>query len=291
MYLITGVTGMMGGAVLEEARKAKLPLKAMYRNADEAKKAFPGVASVIADYADKESLGKALENVDAVYLVCSPIPQLAELESNAIDACAEKRVGHVVANSALGAGDFPQSFPSWHRKVEDKLKASGLKYTILRPNSFMQNLLTSAAPTVRTQGAFYAAMGSAKVSLIDVRDIATVAVKALSDPWAHEGKTYELNGLEALSYAEVATKISRTIGRPVKFVDIPEDAQRKAMLDQHMPEWLVTAVLDLQRYYTANGKGGEVDGVLAGLLGRAPIRLDQFLDENKDAFRGQAAGA
>jgi len=291
MNLITGVTGMMGGAVLEEARKANLPLKAMYRDAQDAKKAPAGVTSVVADYADKQSLRKALENIEAVYLVCSPIPQLVELESNSIDVCVEKRVGHVVLNSALGAEDYPKSFPSWHRNVEEKLKASGLKYTILRPNSFMQNLLTSAAPTARTQGAFYAAMGNAKVSLIDMRDIAAVAVKALRDPQAHGGKTYELNGPEALSYAEVATKISGAIGRPVKYVDIPEEAQRKAMLDQRMPEWLVGALLDLQRYYTANGKGGEVDDVLARLLGRTPIRLDQFLEENKDAFRGQAAGA
>jgi uncharacterized protein YbjT (DUF2867 family) len=291
MYLITGVTGMMGGAVLEEARKAKLPLKAMYRNADEAQKAPAGVVSVIADYADTGSLRKALENVEAVYLVCSPIPQLVELESNAIEACVEKRVGHVVLNSSLGAEDYPKSFPSWHRKVEDKLKASGLKYTILRPNSFMQNLLTAAAPGVRASGEFYAAMGNAKISFIDVHDIAAVAVKALNDARTHAGKTYELNGPEALSYSDVAVKVSRVVGRPVKFVDIPEEAQRKAMLDQHLPEWLVTALLDLQRYYTEMRKGGEVDNVLASLLGRAPIRLDQFLEENKEAFRSQAAGA
>jgi uncharacterized protein YbjT (DUF2867 family) len=291
MNLITGVTGMMGSAVLEEAHKAKLPLKGMYRNAEDAKQAPAGVSSVIADYADKESLRKAFENVDALYLVCSPIPQLVELESNAIDACVDNRVPYVVVNSALGAADYTKSFPSWHRKVEDKLKASGLKYTILRPNSFMQNLLTAVAPSVRTSGEFYAAMGNARISFIDVRDIAAVVVKVLSNPQVHAGKTYELNGPEALSYGDVAGKISQVIGRPVKYVDIPEEAQRKAMLEQHMPEWLVTALLDLQRYYTDLGKGGEIDSMLASLLGREPSRLDQFLEENKDAFRGQAAGA
>jgi uncharacterized protein YbjT (DUF2867 family) len=290
MNLITGATGMMGSAVLDEARKAKLPIKAMYRNTEDAAKAPAGVGGVIADYADMDSLRKAFANIDVLYLVCSPIPQLVELESNAIDACVEKRVRHVVLNSALGAEDYPKSFPSWHRKVEDKLKASGLKYTILRPNTFTQNLLVSAAPGVRAEGTFYMAMGSAKISFIDVRDIAAAVVTVLSDLKAHEGKTYELNGPEALSYGEVATKISQVIGRPVKYVDVPEEAQRKAMLDQHMPEWLVTTLLDLQRYYTEKKKGGEVDNVLAGLLSRSPIRLSQFLEENKDAFRGQAVG-
>jgi len=100
-----------------------------------------------------------------------------------------------------------------------------------------------------------------------------------------------LNGPEAFNYSEVAQHISRATGQDVKFVDIPEEAQRKAMLDMGMPEWQITALLDLQQYYSKLGKGGEVTDTLPKLLGRAPIRLDQFLQENKDAFRRQAAGA
>jgi uncharacterized protein YbjT (DUF2867 family) len=127
--------------------------------------------------------------------------------------------------------------------------------------------------------------------MIDVRDIAAVVVKVLREPQAHASKTYELNGPEALRYADIAKKISRVAGRPVQYVDIAESAQQKAMLDQGMPDWLVTALLDLQRYYTVSQKGGDVTEVLPRLLGRAPITLDQFLDENKENFRAQAAGA
>jgi len=281
----------MGQAVLEEARKTDLKIKAMYRDAADAKKAPAGVVPVIADYADKESLRKALEGVYAVYLVCSPVPQLVELESNAIDVCVEKGVPYVVLNSALGAHDYPKSFPSWHKKVEDKLKASGLGYTILRPNSFMQNLLTSVAPSVRAQGAFYAAMGNAQLSFLDQRDIAVVATKILLEPREHAGKIYELNGPEALNYIDVAQKISRVSGKPVKYVDVPESAQQKAMLEQGLPEWLVTALMDLQRYYTVYAKGGEVTDILPRLLGRPSITMSQFLEENKNSFREQAAGA
>jgi len=277
--------------VLDELRRTGKPLKAMYRSPEDARKAPAGVATVIADFADKDSLRAALQGVDTAFLVCSPIPQLVELEGNAIEACKAGGVRHVVLNSALGAEDYPKSFPSWHRKVEEKLKASGLHYTILRPNGFMQNLLTSSAPSIRAEGAFYAAMGNAKSSLIHVRDIAAVAAKVLSDPKAHAGKTYELNGPEALSNAEIAARISRVTGQPVQYVNIPQEAQRKGMLEAGVPEWLVTALLDLQQYYTVAGKGGEVTDVLPKLLGRAPIPLEQFLEENKDSFRGQAASA
>jgi uncharacterized protein YbjT (DUF2867 family) len=290
MILITGASGTVGRAVLEEVRKEHQPFAAMYRNAEDAKKAPPGTQTVIADFADEESLRKALAGIEAVYLVCSPIPQLVELESNVIEACEDIGVRHVVLNSALGAGRFDKSFPSWHHKVEEKLKSTELSHTILRPNGFLQNILAFDAPTIRTEGAFYAAMGDVKVSMIDVRDVAVAAARSLRTPGEHAGQTYELNGPEAVSNADVASRISRITGRTVKYVNIPESAQRKAMLDAGMPEWQVNAILELQEYYRS-GACAEITDGLPNLLGRAPIRLDQFLEENKDSFRSQAAGA
>jgi uncharacterized protein YbjT (DUF2867 family) len=290
MILITGASGNAGGAVLREVLKSGSGVRAMYRSKEEAAKAAKGATAVIADFADKQSLRGALEGVDAVYLVCSPVRELVELESNMIDACREAGVKHVVLNSALGAGDFPKSFPSWHRKVEDKLKASGMNYTMLRPNSFMQNLIAYFAPSIRAQGAFYQSTGDAKVSHIDLRDIAAAAAAILRSPSQHAGKIYELNGPEALSYAEVAEKISKATGRKVQYVEIPPDAQRKALLDMGMPDFLVTALLELQEYY-ASGKASKVDGTLESLIHRAPIKMDAFLTEDADQFREQAAKA
>jgi uncharacterized protein YbjT (DUF2867 family) len=289
MILITGASGSVGKVVLQEAVQKASKVRAMYRSKEEAAKAPSGCEVVLADYSDKQSLRKALDRVTSVYVVCSPIPQLVELESNVLDACEESGVKHVVLNSALGAGDYGKSFPSWHRKVEDKLKATGMSFTILRPNGFLQNIVTYNAPSIRTQGAFYAAMGDAKVSYLDVGDIAVVAVKALQ-AGAHAGKTYELNGPEAISNQELAKRISKISGRMVSFVDIPEAAQREAMLGLGMPEWQVTALLELQQYYKQGG-GAKTDGLLRELIGRAPLTLDQYLAANAREFRDQAASA
>jgi uncharacterized protein YbjT (DUF2867 family) len=189
----------------------------------------------------------------------------------------------------MGAADYPKSFPSWHRQVEDKLTATKMVHCILRPNSFHQNILAYYAPSIRAQGAFYSSMGNARVSFLDVQDIAAVAAKALLGG-EHDGKTYELNGPEAVTYAQLADKISHQASVAAQYVDIPLDAQRKAMLDQGMPEWQVTALLDLQAYYTG-GNGDSTDGLLARLLGRPPVTLDQFLRDNAGEFRPQAAGA
>jgi uncharacterized protein YbjT (DUF2867 family) len=289
MILITGASGNVGKAVLAEVARSCQKHRAMYRSKEDAAKAPAGTEAVIADFADKQSLAAALRGVESLYLVCSPIRELVELEGNAIEASEAAGVRRIVLNSALGAGDYPKSFPSWHRKVEDKLKATKLTYCILRPNSFLQNILTYFAPSIRVQGAFYSSVGNARTSFLDVRDIATVAAKALAGG-QHDGKTYELNGPEALTYTEVAEKISQHAKIPTKYVDIPVDAQRKAMLDQGMPDWQVTALLDLQAYYTS-GKGGSVDAVLQGVLGRPPITIDRFLEEFAGEFRGQAAKA
>jgi uncharacterized protein YbjT (DUF2867 family) len=289
MILITGASGNVGKTVLQAVAKSGAKHRAIYRSAAEAAKAPAGTETAVADYAKPETLGAALKNVDSVYLVCSPTPDLVQLESNVIDACVNAGVKHVVLNSALGAGDYDKSFPSWHRTVEDKLKGTRLSWTILRPNSFHQNVVAFFAPTIRMQGVFYNSMRDAKNSFLDVRDIAAVAAKSLA-AGEHAGKIYELNGPEAINYTELAKKVSKVAGREVKYVDIPMEAQKKAMLDQGMPEWLTTALLDLQQYYV-NGKGGETDGLLQKLLGRAPITMDEFLKENAAEFRPQAAKA
>jgi uncharacterized protein YbjT (DUF2867 family) len=290
MILITGASGSAGGAVLREVMKTREPIRAMYRSKDDAAKAPANVPVVIADYADKASLARALEGVDRVYLVCAPVKELVELESNMIDACKAAGVKHVVLNSALGASHYKKSFPSWHHVVEEKLKNSGLGYAILQPNSFMQNIPQFYGPSIRTQGAFYVALGDSKESYIDVRDVAAVAAKVLVSPAQHAGKTYELNGPEALTCAQVAEKISRVAGRPVQYVAIPEEAQRKAMLEMGMPEWQVTALLELQQYFTG-GRGATVDDVILKIVGRQPLHFDKFLAEFASSFRAEAAKA
>jgi uncharacterized protein YbjT (DUF2867 family) len=287
MILITGASGTVGRAVLAEVARSGEKHRAMYRSKEEAAKAPARTEAVVADFLEEASLVPALRGVETVYLVCSPIPELVQLEGNVIEASEAAGVRRIVLNSALGAGDYQKSFPSWHRRVEDKLKAAKIAHRILRPNSFMQNLMTYFAPSIRAQGAFYGAMGNARTSYVDVRDIAAVAAKALRNS-EHDGKTYELNGPEALTCAEVAERISRHAEIAARYVNIPAAEQRKAMMDEGMPEWQLTALLELQEYYTG-GRGGSLDGVIQGLLGRPPITIDRFLKEFASEFRGHAA--
>ena len=278
MILITGASGSVGKAVLHESLHTQSKVRAMFRSKEDAANALPGCEPVIADYKDKPSLLAALNGVTSVYVVCSPIPQLVELESNMLEACQESGVKHVVLNSALGAADFLKSFPAWHRKVEDKLKSMRMTYTILRPNGFLQNI-----------AAFYGNLGDSKTSYIDVTDIAVVAVKSLGGA-AHIGKIYELNGPEAISNRELAKRISKIAGRIINYVDLPDSAYRDAMVGLGMPEWQVTALMGLHELYQQGG-GAKTDSLLKSLIERDPVTLDQYLAANAQEFRAQAASA
>jgi uncharacterized protein YbjT (DUF2867 family) len=284
MILITGASGSVGREVLREMQKSGAEFCAMYRSKEDAAKAPGGVKTTVADFSDRSSLLNAFRGIERVFLVCSPIQELVELEGNAIEACEKAGVKQIVLNSALGAGDYDKSFPSWHRKVEDKLKTSGISFVILRPNGFMQNVVTYLAPSIRAQGAFYDAMGEAKTSYVDVRDVGAIAATVLVSAGAHAGKTYELNGPEAITQDELAQRIGANCGREVKHVNIPREAHRKAMLDLGMPEWQVTALIELQDYYVS-GRAANVDRTIERLLGRPPRRITAFLGENAQAFR------
>ena len=282
MILITGASGNVGGAVLQELLQSGTPVRSMYRSDEDAGRAPTGANPVIADFADRSSLDRALEGVDRVYLVCSPIPQLVELESNMVNACREHGIRHLVLNSALGADNYKMSFPALHRKVEERVCASGVPATILRPESFMQNITTYFAGTINSEGAFYAAGEEAPIGFVDVRDIGAAAAKILTSD-GHAGKTYTPTGPELLNYSQVAAKVSAALGRAVRYVAVTQEQLRQSLRDAGMPPWQVEALADLQAYYT-DGPGGKVSSDVGDVLGREPIRMDQFLRDYAFAF-------
>src|SRR5215467_3713375 len=119
----------------------------------------------------------------------------------------------------------------------------------------MQNITAFFAGTIQAQDAFYSSMGNSRVSLIDVRDIADVSAILLASGTA-QNRIYELHGPDALTYNEVAQRISKLCGRTIRYVDIPMSEQKKALVGSGIPDWQAQALIDLQDYYR-HGYGGE----------------------------------
>ncbi|HEV2731390.1 MAG TPA: NmrA family NAD(P)-binding protein, partial [Terriglobales bacterium] len=166
---------------------------------------------------------------------------------------------------------------------------TGVPYTFLRPNGFMQNMVNYNAPTINTQNAFYGSEGDGRVSHIDLRDVAAVAVKALTED-GHVGKAYTLTGPEALTNTEIAQILSDDLGREIRYVNLPPAQLKEALLAAGVPEWNADALLDLQRLYR-EGKAATVTRDVEQILGRKPISFAQFSRDYKHAFEAQERAA
>ncbi|HMH01295.1 MAG TPA: SDR family oxidoreductase [Terriglobales bacterium] len=288
MILITGASGNVGSEVLKQALSVGLKIRATFQSADRAAKAPAGIEGVIMDYAQPETIRAALHGVEKIFLVGPPIRDLPVMEANFIkEVRAAGRGKHIVKLSALGGRE--SMFPSGHRDSEENIEASGLPYTFLRPNGFMQNLVNYNAATIGSQNAFYGCQGAGAVSVLDIRDIAAVAVIVLAAT-GHEGKSYALTGVEALTNGQIAEKISRVAGRKINYVDLPPAEFRKAVLSAGVPEWSADALVDLQRLYR-EGKASLLTDDVERLTGRKPITFDQFARDYVFAFQTEVKAA
>jgi uncharacterized protein YbjT (DUF2867 family) len=284
MILITGASGNVGHEVLKQALALGLKIRATFQSSSVAAKAPAGLEGVIMDYSKPETIRRALHGVEKIFLVGPPTRDLPALETNFIKEVRAVGRPHIVKLSALGGRE--SMFPSGHRDSEENIEASGLPYTFLRPNGFMQNLVNYNAGTIRTQNAFYGCQGNGAVSLVDIRDIAAVAVIVLAAT-GHEGECYSLTGAEALTNEEVAEKISRVEGREITYIDLPPVEFKKAILSTGIQEWSADALVDLQRLYR-EGKASLVTDDVERLTGRKPVTFDQFARDYAFAFQNEA---
>jgi len=153
MILITGASGNVGSEVLKQAATVGLKIRATFQSPDKAAKAPAGVETVIMDYAKPETIRPALQGIEKIFLVGPPVRDLPAMEANFIKEACAAGPKHVVKLSALGGRE--SVFPGWHRDSEENIEASGLPYTFLRSNGFMQNVVNYNASTIRSQNAFY----------------------------------------------------------------------------------------------------------------------------------------
>jgi uncharacterized protein YbjT (DUF2867 family) len=284
MILITGASGNVGKEVLRQIAQAGVKVRAAFQSASKAAMAPSGVEVVTMDYNQAQTVRAALKGVNRVFLVGPPAPNLPALERKAVDEIKQSDVRQIVKLSALGGRE--STFPRQHADSEDYIKSSGVAYTFVRANGFMQNLVNYNAGTINAQNAFYGCQGDGKVSHIDLRDVAAVAVKVLTDD-GHEGKAYSVTGPEALSNAQIAQILSEDLGREISYVDLPPAQFKQALLAAGVDEWSADALIDLQRLYR-EGKAATVTRDVEQVLGRKPLTFEQFSRDYGSAFQAAA---
>ena len=281
LVLVTGATGNTGGAVVDALVRRDVPVRAVVRTEAGQDKLPGGVQAVIADFDDPASISAALAGSGRAYLV-TPSSERAEGQQRQFcDLAAKAGIRQLVVLSQFGADEHsPVRFLRYHGAVEQHIRGLGIPCTFLRPNLFFQGLLAFARP-IAAEGRFYAPIGDARVSAVDVRDIGAAAAVTLTEP-GHEGATYTLTGPAAITHAQIAEALTAALGRQVTFMDVPPSAFADGLRGV-LPPWQVDGLLEDYAHYR-RGEAAAVSSAITELTGTPPRDVMQFAREYAPAF-------
>lgn len=287
--LVTGATGTIGSQVVQalsaaEHVKAGVKVRAAVRAATEAQGLAKGnVTPVDFDYEKPETITAALAGVDRLFVLTPMVERQDVLMVRLVDAAKAAGLKRIVKLSAFGADAEPGiTLGRAHRAGEKHIAASGIAWTVLRPNNFFENFINFYGP--QKDGNIYLPWGQAAASFIAAADVGAVAAVTLTtDGPAHEGKAYDLTGPEAITVAQAARAIAEVTGRTIAYVDVPEEAARKAMAGA--PAWMTDQLLELHGVVKA-GYSARVTDAVPKLLGRPATSFLAFAKAHAAAWKG-----
>jgi uncharacterized protein YbjT (DUF2867 family) len=283
VILVTGATGKVGSEVVRQLAADGVPARALVRDPMRASHVrLPGIEIVHGDLGKPETLVPAFSGVERVFLCSSVAQDQVELQGNALEAARQAGVGHIVKISVAGGPDAGTQIGRWHWTTEKQIEASGLGFTFLRPTLLMQQMCVYA-PGIAATGTYSAPMGTGEVPIVDARDVAAVAVRALTQD-GHDRKIYDLTGPEAISHDAMADAIAHATGKPVAYVHLPPEYAKKQLLAGGMPRWLAEDMIVLAASFR-EGYGAGVTHTVQEITGEKPRTFRQFAHDHASVFR------
>jgi NAD(P)H dehydrogenase (quinone) len=283
--LVLGATGQVGGALVDLLEKDEsLDVIAAARNPDKAK--HLGVSSVYLDLDKIETFAPALENIDRVFMATGYTIDMLRQSKDLVNTAKRAGVQQIVHLGACGDDDTRVAHYGWHQFIERYIEWSGLAFTNLRPEIFMQNLLGYGGESYVQQGVIKHYVGAARLSWVDCDDVAAVAAVCLAHPDQHAGNTYRM-GYEAKTYYELAEVFTEVLGQPFSYEPQPPSEFLRNVLAAGAEPAYMKCVFDSYTDLT-NGKDIGADATFdnfAELTGRSPRSLADFARRYADRFR------
>ena len=279
MILVTGATGNVGSEAVRLLAARHHPVRALVRNPSRASRWGDFAEIVTGDFDRPDTLDAAMRGIDTVLLV-SPAEPAQEIA--VIDSAVRQGVTHVVKVTSKASADSPVDRRRGQAQIEAHLKATGLAYTLLRPNAYMQNLL-ALAPQVKQTGGFVMSAGNGQVGMIDARDVAVTAAAVAAGPSDHVGRTYWLTGPDLITYADIAKELSDTLGLAVEYRQISPAEHRAAMIRAGIPEAVATS--NSQAFgLIAEGDAAWLSSDVESVTGTSPRTLHAFIADHVAVF-------
>lgn len=282
--LITGATGSIGTELTKQLDARGVPFRALVRTDQNfnALSSLKNAEIIKGDFTDAQSIARALKGIEKAFLLTNSSENAETLQSNFAAIAKREGVKHIVKLSQLAADiHSPVRFLRYHAAAEQKIIQSGMAYTFLRPNLFMQGLLGFREPIAKL-GKFFAAIGDAKVSVVDIRDIAAVAVEALINS-GHENKIYNLTGSEALTHQQMAEELSKGLNRSIQFVNVSQEDMQHALVSAGFPLWQAEGLIEDYAHYS-RGEATAISSSIEDVTGKPPRDFKGFVNDYAPAF-------
>jgi len=281
--LVIGATGRLGSELVKLLIRNGEPVRAATRNPETVSSRLQNTVDAIEfDYERPQTFSPALVGVEKVFLTVRPGDNHSDKAAMPlIDAAKKAKVQLIVDLTAMGV---EQDETFMLRVLEKYIEASGISYTHLRPNWFMQNFNSGPMfADIKTTGALHLPAADAGISFIDVRDIAAVGFVALTQP-DHLGRAYILTGKESLSHFQVVEKLSRVAGKEISYIPISEDIAREALGKGGIQTDLIERWTDFYRK-VRQGLCAPISTDIESVLGRSPILFDQYANDYAASWR------
>ena len=285
--LITGATGQIGGDTLRNLLADKtITLVAAVRSHAKAQSfTAQGIRTVIMDFDQEHTLAPALEGIDRALLVTGYTVDMLRQSKAFIDQAKKSGVQHMVHLGACGRDDTTIGHWAWHQFVERYIEWSGFSFTHLRPECFMQNLLSYDGTRAVINGVIEQYTGDARFSWVDGEDVARVAAQALLHPDRHAGQTYRL-GYDVQSYGDIAAIMSRVLGQPFRY-----DAQSPDVFVENMrAAGAEMAYMNCVHDNFTRMAARQIPGVeetfdnFSQITGRQPVSWEDFVEKHRKVF-------
>ena len=283
--LVTGANGNVSSALITNLVNKGASVRGLVRDESKGQSLKDsGVEIAIGNLNDQDSIEKALEGIEKVFLLTPVAEDAPQLAKNVISAAVKQGSPYIVRVSAVGAAsDAPSRNSRAHAETEVDLKNSGLPYTILKPHFFMQNIMM-AAESIASEGKIYMPFKDGKLGMIDIRDVADVSAVILTEE-GHEGKTYTPSGPKSISMTEVAAAFSSALDKEVNYIDVPMEAADESLSGMGFPEWNKNAYLEYFKAYS-EGWGDYTSSDVEDITGNPARSIETFAKDFAQAFGG-----
>ena len=285
--LITGATGQVGSKTIEYLLSNKdIEIVAAVRNVSKAD-AFhaKGMSTVVLDFDDAETYPAAFEDIDRILIITGYTVDMLRQSKAMLDSAKKAGIQHVVHLGACGGDDTTVAHWAWHQLIEKYIEALGFSYTHLRPETFMQNLLSYGGKKAINEGVINAFVEGARLSWVDVDDVAQVAAFALAFPDLHRGQTYRL-GYDAKSFYDIAALMTSAIGKPFRYEPLAPEVFLQSMIDAGAEMAYMTCMYEHWKRYAAGTIPGADDTFdnFEAITGRQPTKWNDFIEKHKPEF-------